>query len=224
MVSQFQRTRRSTCTLAGEASGIPLPYSASSRKEARKCGLRPCTQCGRDSHEDALKEARPVSAHGLIAVLTERSPQDLRKFHLEDGPIRLLLQAVEKREKPDAGDVRCEGSEAQRLLQLRERLFVDSGLLKRKYEDTGGIQAWQQLVVLHMLREEIMNELHAGALEGHLGVDKMVFKIRERFYWPGMYHAVNQWICTSPAVPQENQDLSGIMDHSKPSKSATLYK
>ena len=82
---------------------------------------RPCTQCGRDSHEDALKEARPVSAHGLIAVLTERSPQDLRKFQLEDGLIRLLLQAVEKGEKPDAGDVRREGPEAQRLLQLHGR-------------------------------------------------------------------------------------------------------
>ena len=55
-----------------------------------------------------------------------------------------------------------------------------------------------------------MNELHAGALEGHLGVDKTVSKIRERFYWPGMYHAVNQWIRTCPSCatrksgPQRN--------------------
>ena len=150
MVSQFQRTRRSTCTLAGEASGIPLHRPGKRHGNADSLSRRPRIQCGRDSHEDALKEARPVSAHGLIAVLTERSPQDLCKFQLEDGPISLLLQAVEKGEKPDAGDVRHEGPEAQRLLQLWERLFVDSGLLKRKYEDTGGIQAWQQLVVPHI--------------------------------------------------------------------------
>ena len=47
-------------------------------RNADSLSRRPCTQCGRDSHEDALKEARPLSAHGLIAVLTERSPQDLR--------------------------------------------------------------------------------------------------------------------------------------------------
>jgi len=63
-------------------------------------------------------------------------------------------------------------------------------------EDSGGGQSWQQLVVPHTLREEIMRELRSGALEGHLGVDKTVSKIKERFYWPGMFQEVDQWIRT----------------------------
>ena len=109
----------------------------------------------------------------------ERSTQDLRKLQLEDGLISLLLQAVEKGEKPDADDVNQQGPEAQWLLQLWGHFLSDGGLLKRKYEDSGGSQSWQQLVVAHTLREEIMRELHSGSLEGHLRVDKTVSKSRK---------------------------------------------
>ena len=99
------------------------------------------SQCGRDSHEETPTATNP--APSPIALLVERSTQDLRKLQLEDGPISLLLQAVEKGEKPDAGDVNQQGPEAQWLLQLWERLLSDGGLLKRKYEDRGGGQPWQ---------------------------------------------------------------------------------
>ncbi len=111
---------------------------------------RPCTQCGQDSHEDPPESTASVST-GPIA---DMSSADLRQLQLEDGLTSLLLQAVEKGEKPDAGDVRREGPEAQRLLQLWGHLTTDSGLLKRKYEDVHGHRSWQQLVVPHQVREE----------------------------------------------------------------------
>ena len=51
----------------------------------------------------------------------DRPIEDLQ---LEDGPTGLLLRAVEKGEKLDAGDVRREGPVAQRLLQLWDRLVI----------------------------------------------------------------------------------------------------
>ena len=129
---------------------------------------------------------------------------------MSNGPTGLLLRAVEKGEKPDAGDVRREGPEAQRLLQLWDHLITDDGVLKCKYEDVCGHQSRQQLIVPHTLRDEIMLELHSGALEGHLGVDKTIAKIKERFYWPGMHADVDQWIrmcpecATRKSSPQRN--------------------
>ena len=38
-----------------------------------------------------------------------------------------------------------------------------------------------------------MQELHAGATEGHLGEEKTLLKIKERFYWPGMQQDVHNW-------------------------------
>ena len=62
-----------------------------------------------------------------------------------------------------------------------------------------------------VLRNEILQELHACALEGHLGEDKTIAKIQERFYWPGLRHDVIQWLRTCPACatrkspPQKNR-------------------
>jgi len=77
-----------------------------------------------------------------------------------------------------------------------ERIIIPDCLLKCKYDDILSIKLWQQLVIPHTLREEIMPQLYAGALEGHLGVDKIMVKIKERYYGPGMHEDVNQWIHT----------------------------
>ena len=69
-------------------------------------------------------------------VLTEKSSQNLCQMQLGDGPISLILQSLEKNEKPRSDDVRQEGPEAQHLLQLWSRLLVEHGVLKWRYEDT----------------------------------------------------------------------------------------
>ena len=47
------------------------------------------------------------------------------------------------------------------------------------YEDVCGHQSWQQLIVPPPLRDEIMQALHSSVLEGHLGVDMAIAKIKE---------------------------------------------
>jgi Integrase zinc binding domain/Integrase core domain len=39
-----------------------------------------------------------------------------------------------------------------------------------------------------------MYELHTAQLGGHLGFKKTYKKCRERFYWPGMYTDVREWV------------------------------
>ena len=103
------------------------------------------------------------------------------------------------------------GPEVRRLLQLWDRLSVDNGLLKRRYESTDGQHSRKQLVVPSVLRNEILQALHAGALEGHLGEDKTIAKVQERFYWSELRHDVIQWLRTCPACvtrkspPQKNR-------------------
>ena len=69
--------------------------------------------------------------------------------------------------------------------------------LKRKYEDAN--ITWLQLVVPHAIREEILQELHAGALGGHLGEEKTSSKVKQIFYWPGMQKDVARWCQTCEA-------------------------
>ena len=154
---------------------------------------RPCSQCGR---EEPYADRQHVASDTIMASLPERSPQDLRTLQLDDPAIGLVLLTVEAHEYPPVDVISRGGPEVRHLLQLWDRLSVDNGLLKRRYESTDGQRSWKQLVILSVLRTEILQELHAGALEGHLGEDKTIAKVQERFYWPGLRHDVIQWLRT----------------------------
>ena len=107
-----------------------------------------------------------------------------------------MLKAKEEDKKLNSNQARGRGPETQRLVQLWECLLIVDGMLKRRYEDAQGRTTWIQLVVPQSLREGIMQELHAGAIEGHLGEEKTLNKIRECFYWPEMSQDVKTWCHT----------------------------
>ena len=54
------------------------------------------------------------------------------------------------------------------MIQLWPRLLLVNGILCQKYEDLESKQEWTQLVVPQSLREEVMEELHAGIMGGHV--------------------------------------------------------
>ena len=104
-----------------------------------------------------------------MAFLDEHSPQHLCEPQLDDPTIGLVLQAVEKDERLNPDTIVCGGPEVRCLIQLWDRLLVEEGVLKQKYDSIRGNGSWTQFVVPRVLRVEILQELHAGSLEGHLG-------------------------------------------------------
>ena len=56
-----------------------------------------------------------------------------------------------------------------------------------------GSNQWSQLVVPKDLQEEVVHSLHGGAASGHLGEEKTLSRLRERFYWPGFSQQVRDW-------------------------------
>ena len=46
------------------------------------------------------------------------------------------------------------------------------------------------------MKEEVLRDLHEGVMGGHLGEDKTLEKVKERFYWPGYHNDVKNWVNT----------------------------
>ena len=152
----------------------------------------PCQQCGRVSHNSST----------LVGMLTSSSmtcgysPQQLRSMQLADECIGQLLNAKEKDEQPSCDFARSQPISFRRLLQQWDQLVTVNGVLYRQFMQPNEGQAHLQLVVPVELREKIVKDIHEGAAGGHLGQDKTLYRLKERFYWPGHYNDVRDWCQT----------------------------
>ena len=80
-------------------------------------------------------------------------------------------------------------------MQAKEnnQLYVDNGVLYRLFSDSGDLNVIPQLVVPESQKERVLYGVHEGIGGRHLGIEKCVAKLKERFYWSGHYNDVKDW-------------------------------
>lgn len=150
----------------------------------------PCKQCGRDSHQTAEPEL------AVQTVISGQSIAAVRQSQLDDTSIGFVLQAVKNGQKPDAGQLQGRSREDKKLVQLWDQRELKDGLLWRRYESEDGNFSHRQLIVPKSLRQSVLQEIHAGVVGGHLGEEKTLSWLKERFYWPGHWTDVREFCRT----------------------------
>ena len=88
--------------------------------------------------------------------------------------------------------------ESRSLHQQWDSLQVKHGKLWRKCFLHDGTVSTLQLVVPHPCRSQILRELHDSPVGGHLGQEKVIGKLQQRFYWPGSVTDAKHWCNTCP--------------------------
>ena len=159
----------------------------------------PCHQCG--LNEEVQQEEGSSVA---VVQLSGLSAEEILNNQREDQDLKTIIEAkmtqtCPPNPKPKTGQ--C--SEQRRLLQLWDHLLLRNGLLYRKYIDRKHPSRVQyQLVVPPKLSSQVLKEIHEGAMGGHLGEEKTLQKLKDRFYWPGHWKSVQEWCHTCPACSQ----------------------
>ena len=148
---------------------------------------RPCRQCGRESHGE----------EPAVSAVTLATPDPgLRKSQLEDELIGPFLKAKDAKKKSELKNLQAMSPAARRLFQIWDQLVVHENLLYRSYEGQDDSAPRLQLLLPESRRAETLRDLHEGTLGGHLGQDKTLERLKERFYWPGYHNAVRDWVNT----------------------------
>ena len=130
------------------------------------------------------------SAVANTSILPVYSSQEIRVKQLQDHLVGPFLRAKENGDQAPSDKT---GPKWHKMVQLWDQLFVKDGALYRQCRVADDYSNVIQLVVPDSLKEEVMYGVHEGIGGGHLGVEKSVVKLKERFYWPGHYNDIKSW-------------------------------
>ena len=109
------------------------------------------------------------------------SQQELRAAQQGDSDLKPLLQWKEAGDDKPPWQTAAPYSEVTKAYWMHwESLELKDGVLYHLWETRAGDK---QLIFPKQLRPSVLQQLHCSSTAGHLGVNKTLEKVWERFYW-----------------------------------------
>ena len=149
----------------------------------------PCDQYGRPSTHHNEEDCEELVGATSVAA---QEAYNIKHLQLEDPVLGPIIRCKQSNTSPRTQ----QNLERRCLLQLWDQLLLKQEVLYCRLPSVTGTGFQDKLVIPKVLRAEVLKELHDGSLGGHLGTEKTLWKLKERFYWPGHYKDVQQWCNT----------------------------
>jgi hypothetical protein len=113
-------------------------------------------------------------------------------------------------DKPEWNQVSGENTIVKTLWNQYARLKVINGVLYRQWIDENGINNKMLMLVPESLKGDILKLYHDVPTAGHLGMNKIVEKIKKHLYWPSMKDYVTKYCnsCDSCATRKPSRSIN----------------
>ena len=153
------------------------------------------------------QEIQTGSSSSTKAFVVMGATNDLRASQIADDDLRKIIAWKEScHSRPAWKDIYVENKAIKTYWSHWDRLSLRSGVLCRRWESETGDEVRWQFVIPSNLRKDILHELHTKETAGHLGVNKTLERVKDRFYWPGCTKDVKDWcracdLCVSRERP-----------------------
>ena len=115
---------------------------------------------------------------------------ELRRAQEADPDIGPILLGKRKGQRPDQ-EVTSRPTAKVLLREWKKLAVSDEGLLVRKVTDESS-RKYEQFVLPSKYKETVLQHLHVDM--GHLGVDRTLTLVRDRFFWPYMAKEIEQYV------------------------------
>jgi hypothetical protein len=135
-----------------------------------------------------IKQIRATAA--IVAVGWD--PATLRTEQLNGQDIWPILEEAETVQRPEWKDIANCCPSIQKLLGQWKSLAVRNSILECLWDSTDRQYKIVQ-TVLPQSRVNVLTELHGRWSGGHLGVNKTLDMVRQRYYWLQVRNNVENW-------------------------------
>uniref|UniRef100_A0A8C5PXV4 Gypsy retrotransposon integrase-like protein 1 n=1 Tax=Leptobrachium leishanense TaxID=445787 RepID=A0A8C5PXV4_9ANUR len=138
-------------------------------------------------------ETDPTSQGSLLPRINKN---ELSKAQREDPVIAKILKMKEEIKVPDESLKKTVTGAAKKLLYEWNKLIIEDGCLYRQTAQH------KQLVLPTQYKQLSLEHLHDNM--GHLGTERVLHLMRQRFYWPYMKKEVEEYITKKcPCIKQK---------------------
>ncbi|UYV62064.1 K02A2.6-like [Cordylochernes scorpioides] len=152
---------------------------------------RPCGDC---KHCEKIDENEVTSRRTTMVPSDDWTSESCSTIQQRDPNVGPILEWKERgNERPSWEMISDKSPELKTLWSQWDSLSIENGLLKRIWESADGKSKTMQLVVPKVQVPNILREIHGGVSGAHFGIDKMLKKVRERFYWVYYHEDVERW-------------------------------
>jgi hypothetical protein len=125
-----------------------------------------CTHCHKVEARANVKQIRAIAAVATAGW--------------DIGPI---LEEVETRQLPEWKDIADHSPTYKSYWAQWKSLTVRNGILEHHWESDNGQSKIVQTVLSQSRVNDMLTDLHGGLSGGHLGINKTLNKVRQRYYW-----------------------------------------
>lgn len=142
-------------------------------------------------------------------TLTQRDPlqeqtAELRQKQMEDEDIEKVISWMKTKERPQWESISLENAAVKTMWAMWDTLTYQNDVLYRKYYAVDRVEPILQIILPKTMRPIIFQQLHAAATGGHLGRNKTLSCIQERYHWYGLSQDVKDWCSTCPTCQCAN--------------------
>ena len=131
--------------------------------------------------------------------LQDFSVLDIATAQRQDSNLLPVIQWLEKDQRPDRVLLAPHSEETKTLASRWSSLSLTSdGILVKTGQTTRSLVPVTQIVLPSTLREVVLHQLHDLRVSGHLGVNRTIARVQQRFYWPGCAVDVARWCAACP--------------------------
>lgn len=153
------------------------------------------TEHAREPTEEEQRAAEEEACNQLQALIEEHriSPSELRKRQEADEDLRKVRQWVKTKKKPARKEIRQESTTLRQYLTLYELLYLNENDVLYRRAVEGEFFTEDRICLPSSLQDFTIKSCHEDT-GGHMGVNITQQRMIQRFYFPGIYKAVESFI------------------------------
>ena len=163
------------------------------QKFSCRLDLKDCTLNTEDTVINCFMKTKQSVKATFARVEDGSEIPSLKDAQLADHEIKLVRSWVEKEERPRWTAVSGMSTRVKSYWSQFQRLCIHDDLLCRIWYE-GKKPEKYQIIVPKYLRETVLQHCHDSIVGGHFGMRKTLEKVRQKYYWAGLYAYVEQYV------------------------------